>query len=224
MTSDYIKSLIQFKHSINQLTIPELVEGLFTVQTEDDRNFIVSILNYTLQSRQHQVLKSANQFQPSKTKVVSPQKHLNIIAGIDGTGKSTFYAAAPDFFKNTHYIEKKRHALYKACEKYFEAGRSLTIETKLTTDDSDLLPIIKLAKANDYIVSVFSLEVSSVEIIHTRLSDRDGTSPFSTQSLAANQFYGDAILGDLLNEADRFIVLDNTEDFELLEINWDNEL
>lgn len=224
MTFDYIKSLIQFKNTINQLTIPELVDTLFSVKTEDDRQFIVSLLNYTLQSRQKQIISSPDMFQPSKTKVARSQKQLNIIAGIDGTGKSTFYATAPHFFEDTHYIEKKHHALYKACEKYFEAGRSLTIETKLTPDDTDLLPIIKLAREYDYIVSVFALEVSSVEILHTRLSHRDGSSPFTTQSLAANQFYGDAILGDLLNEADRLIVIDNTEDFELLEINWDSDL
>lgn len=196
------------------------MDAFFQTQNPSDRDFIISMLDYTLGFRQQEVLSTPKALKPKKEKSQAKGKHLNIIAGIDGSGKTTFYHAAKDLFTNSHYIEKKRHALYKACERYFQADRSLTIEAKLTVDDTDLLPIIKLAQDMGYLISVYVIEVDPVDIIHKRLSERDGHAPFSPEKLAAIQFYSGAIINDLLNEADRFMVINNNSEFKIAHLNW----
>lgn len=218
--SDLLASLVKFKDTLNQIKIKELIDTHFQTTNPSDRDFIISLIDYTLSFRQKEILNTKVETKPFKGKTNPNCKQLNIIAGIDGSGKTTFYHTAKDLFEGTHYIEKKRHALYKACERYFNLKRSLTIEVKLTPDDTDLLPIIKLAQKAGYEVFVYVINVDPIDLIQNRLAEKYGKSPFTSHKLASFQFYSGSIINDLLNETDRFMVIDNTDMFQLVHMNW----
>lgn len=221
--SDLLASLVEFKDTLNHIKIKDLIDTYFQTKNPSDRDFIMSLIDYTLGFRQKEVMNSEVKAKPFKGKTDPNFKQLNIIAGIDGSGKTTFYHTVKDLFQGSHFIEKKRHALYKACERYFNLKRSLTIEVKLTADDTDLLPIIKLAQKFGYEVYVYVIIVDPVDLIQNRLAEKYGKSPFTGHKLASFQFYSGSIINELLNETDRFMVIDNTDLFQIAHINWPSD-
>lgn len=220
MVSNNMKDILAYRSVINTMPISTYIEALFATTDTETREFIMTLLNYTLQARQLRLMHSDEPFEPYRAKGAADSKQLIILAGIDGTGKSTFYQVAHDLFEDTFYIEKKHHSFYKACEKYFASNRSLTIEAKLSIDDADLLPIIRLAREYDYEVVLVMLDVLELDLIHTRLADRDNGSPYTLAELAARQFYSESLLNDLITEANRYMVINNTERFEVFELSW----
>mgnify|MGYP006919504604 FL=1 len=227
MVTNRIQELLKTKDNLAKVPLLELFNGIFLSNDSSDREFLASLVNFHLSTRQKKILMADDPTPIKQANVDGDRKRrreINLIIGVDGVGKSIFRATALDLFSHTYFVQKNHHSLYKFCQTCFDLKFPLTIEARLTTDDFDLVPICKLAKEKDYLVSIYAIEVESGEIIHDRLSSRKGRSPFTGAELQAKQFYCQDLLDDLLDQADRFAIFDNSTYFNLIQLSGNYQL
>lgn len=58
-------------------------------------------------------------------------------------------------------------------------NHSLTIEINLFKKETNVLPILELAQEKGYLISIYVVEVNSIETLHSRLIRSENNQPLS---------------------------------------------
>lgn len=172
------------------------------------------------------------------TSQTNDQPYYIIVAGVDGVGKTTLYQTAPELFYNTRRIDpnkvvqmdrsawssgekklKEKATLLEEISKALEKKESIHFETTLAGPPSGHLRGVKRAKELGYKVILFYIDSYDIDLIHKRLVDQKITIPF--EKLEERYHKSHAHMLEVMFQADRMMILDNTEYFEVVQMKWD---
>ena len=163
--------------------------------------------------------------------IIKDTKQLYIFAGVNGSGKSTFYInqlLKNDFYGyrvnsdelakelgnyESSYIQNKAGKLAIAMRnKFLNSGASFNIETTLS--GKGIIRFIKLAKNKDYNITLFYIGLENVEISKKRVAIRVSKGGHNIDNKTLERRFGQSFdnLKELLGVCDKIYFYDNNSE------------
>ncbi|MEY8736462.1 zeta toxin family protein [Lactobacillus sp. AN1001] len=172
-------------------------------------------------------------------------KKYIIVAGVNGTGKSTLYQAQKELFDNTKRINadeilqkfggdwrssidniKAMKSEVREIHSAIENGESFHVETTLAGNGKPHINIINSARKNGYEITLIYIFVESSDLAVSRVRQRVKKGGHGVSEKLIKDRYVKSIknLKKIIDLVDRVMIFDNTEYMELIyERNGNNE-
>jgi len=167
---------------------------------------------------------------------------FTIIAGVNGSGKTTF---ALDYFKNSKQIFinadliasglspnnpdlsqfSAGKLMLKGIKKHIENNLSFAVETTLSS--KNYLKIIKELKQNNWNIELIYLYLPNVDLSIKRVAERVKSGGHNIKTIDIKRRYGRSIsnlMNDYFNEVDEISCMDNSLDLEVVFVKNNKEL
>lgn len=206
----------------------QLLDQASTASDFDQKHFYLSLIEYTLKTRQSHYL--ANHYQRSNWETVNYASPTCVfLAGGKGVGKSTLAKITPEIFAGLDKVSKNNvlpfTKNYKGKEEgnniidlslpYLYKNRSFYIETSLTQDQSFYQQFLHLLSSHQYKLHLYFIDTYDVEKIYLR-------SVHHKQALDSNKLYNEIEKNhdqvfQFMKQADVHLIIDNTEKFEIIQ-------